>query len=243
MADKISKLALTSCEYCGIGRLCLSNNLLGGDLQELKPVVERRFPIAKKQRLFTAQTKQQAIYVVKSGSLKTCEVDIDGDEQILDFYLPGDVLGLEDLSRGKHCADAIALEDSWLCSVPAPRLSPDSMEGSLIFREMFSVVCHKLARQQEMIHQLGKAEATERLASFLLDLSRRLKDRGLNGGEFRLSMDRADIASYLRTTLETVSRAFSNLQRQGCIKVSGKSVRIVELDQLIEHAQKGSLAV
>lgn len=234
---KKSKYELSSCEFCGIGRLCLSENLLGGDLRQLKPVVERRFGVGRKEPLFRAHTKQSAIYVVKSGSLKTCEFDIDGDEQVLDFHLPGDVIGLEDLSRGAHEADAVALEDSWICAVPVPRLGAGNIDGSLVFREMFAVVCRKLARQQEMIRQLGKAEATERLAGFLLDLSGRLRDRGMDGREFRLSMARADIASYLRTTLETISRAFGVLQRAGSVEVSGKSVRIVDPEALAGHSR------
>ena len=230
MSKQASKLAsekpleLESCQFCGIGSLCLSEELVGGNLQGLKPVVQQRFQVKRRDFLFRARNRQNAIYVVKSGSLKTCDVDVDGDEQVLDFYLPGDVIGLEDLSAGHHGANAVALEPSWICVVPLVRLGSDSVGDLTMIKEMYSVVCQMLTRQREITRQLGKSEATARLAAFLLDISDRLRDRRLPDDRFKLSMDRTDIASYLRTTLETVSRSFGVLQKQGLIKVSAKSV-------------------
>lgn len=225
---KQKPLELESCQYCGIGSLCLSEELVGGNLQGLKPVVEQRYQVGRREFLFRARARQSAIYVVKSGSLKTCDVDVDGDEQVLDFYLPGDVLGLEDLSTGFHGANAVALEPSWICVVPLSRLGEDAVSDLGMIKEMYSVVCQMLTRQREITRQLGKTEATTRLAAFLLDISDRLRNRRLPDDSFRLSMDRTDIASYLRTTLETVSRSFGVLQKQGLIEVSAKSVTLLD---------------
>ncbi|MEM9304527.1 MAG: helix-turn-helix domain-containing protein [Pseudomonadota bacterium] len=219
---------LQSCEDCGIGRLCLSSNLLGGNLQELKPFIGNQFTVQRRERLFDAYSPQRALYVVRAGSFKTCEIDADGDEQVLEFYLPGDVLGLEDLLQRRHRADAVALEESSICTVPLDRFGQDDESDSIIFREMFSVMCCKLGEQRQLIHQLGKADATARLASFLLHLSDRLAERNLPARQFRLSMGRTDIASYLRSTLETASRSFSALQREGFIHVRGKNVQIID---------------
>ena len=240
MADRRpTPLELESCEYCGIGRLCLSAQLVGGDLQTLKPVVERRFGVRRRQRLYELGARQQALYVVKAGTFKTCEIDADGDEQVLDFYLPGDVLGLEDLSTQRHESDAVALEDSWICAMPVDRMHQGPVADAVMLREMFAVVCRKLSHQREIIHRLGKADATARLAHFLLELSNRFERRHLPGDRFRLPMDRTDIASYLRTTLETVSRSFTTLQQEGCVDVRAKSVAIIDHQALQERAAVG----
>lgn len=232
-APRQRPVELQSCRDCGIGRLCLSPSLLGGDLQELKPFVGEQFTLARRDRLFAAHTSQRALYVVRAGSLKTCEVDADGDEQVLEFHLPGDVLGLEDLAVRQHRSDAVALEETSVCSVPLDRFGEDAT-NSVVFREMFMVVCCKLQQQRQLIHQLGKADVTARLAAFLLHLSDRLHDRKLPADRFRLSMGRTDIASHLRTTLETVSRSFGALQRRGLIAVRGKHVEIIDRDGIVQ---------
>ena len=219
--------ALQSCSDCGIGRLCLSSSLLGGDLQDLKPFIGQQFKLARRERLFDAHTPQKALYVIRAGSMKSSEIDADGDEQVLEFYLPGDVVGLEDLMTRHHRADAVALEETSICTVPLERFE-DQSDGNGVFREMFSVMCCKLSHQRQLIHQLGKADVTARLAAFLMHLSERLADRNLPSNRFRLSMGRTDIASHLRTTLETVSRSFGVLQRQGLIKVRGKHIEILD---------------
>jgi CRP/FNR family transcriptional regulator len=238
--DAGAPLELESCQFCGIGSLCLSEGLVGGNLQSLKPVVQQRFQVKRRENLFRARSRQSSIFVVKSGSLKTCDVDVDGDEQVLDFYLPGDVLGLEDLSTGQHGANAVALEPSWICAVPLSNLGDGAVSDLGMVKEMYSVVCQMLTRQREITRQLGKSEATVRLGAFLLDISNRLSERRLPADQFRLSMDRTDIASYLRTTLETVSRSFSVLQKKGLIQVSAKAVSVTDregLEQLVNASQ------
>jgi CRP/FNR family nitrogen fixation transcriptional regulator len=68
---------------------------------------------------------------------------------------------------------------------------------------------------------LGRQSARERVGTFLLEMNRRLESRGA----IALPMNRGDIADYLGLTLETVSRALSAYQRQGCLKLAGLRLR------------------
>jgi CRP/FNR family transcriptional regulator len=77
-----------------------------------------------------------------------------------------------------------------------------------------------------MLLQLGSMSAEERVAMFLLDLSRRFAARGQSASEFNLRMKRVEIASYLGLQLETVSRTFSKFQDAGLIGVRQKFIRI-----------------
>jgi len=225
---------LQSCELCGIGRLCLSSTLLGGDLQDLKPVVRRRFCVPRGESLFVAGQAQHAIYVLRSGSFKSCDIDSEGQEQVTEFALPGDVLGLEDSEDACHHCYAVALESSWVCEIPLQSLQSQVFSSAELSRQIFSVLCMKVRQQREMLRQLGKADATSRVATFLLGLSKRYQRRRLPHGKFRISMDRGDIANYLGMKLETVSRSFSTLQKEGLIKVHGKSVEFCRRGLLIE---------
>jgi CRP/FNR family transcriptional regulator len=225
-------LSLQSCELCGIGRLCLSSQLVGGDLQDLKPVVRRRFCVPRGESLFVAGQQQHAVYVLRSGSFKSCDMDADGQEQVTEFFLPGDVLGLEDMESEEHNSYSLALENSWVCEIPLKQLQTRVFNSAPLCREVFSVLCGKVRHQRGMIRQLGKSDAMCRVSGFLLGLSERLRRRRLPYEQFRLTMDRGDIANYLGMKLETVSRSFSSLQKQQMISVHGKSIELLDRDSM-----------
>lgn len=75
---------------------------------------------------------------------------------------------------------------------------------------------------------LGTMDAEQRLATFLLDLSRRYQALGYSSCEFVLRMTREEIGSYLGLKLETVSRLFSRFQREGLIQVQGRVVKLLD---------------
>jgi CRP/FNR family transcriptional regulator len=75
---------------------------------------------------------------------------------------------------------------------------------------------------------LGTMTAEERVASFLLNLSKRLAVRGYSSVEFHLRMTREEIGSYLGLKLETVSRMLSKFHRNGLVDTQGKLIHILD---------------
>ena len=75
-------------------------------------------------------------------------------------------------------------------------------------------------------------EAYQRVAGFLLNLLTRMQIRGVRAREFRLGMNRDDIANYLGMRSETVSRCFTQLARRQLIKVNAKRVHILQMNEL-----------
>jgi CRP/FNR family transcriptional regulator len=80
---------------------------------------------------------------------------------------------------------------------------------------------------------LGRMSVAERMAAFLLDLSRRAAARGHSAKEFNLRMTRSDIGSYLGMTLETVSRALSAFRQAGLLELDKRHVRITDVPGLV----------
>ena len=83
---------------------------------------------------------------------------------------------------------------------------------------------------------MGHKSALERIAVFLLDYSRRMGSRGYSTTKFNLGMPRHDIANYLGLTLETVSRLFSRLDKEGILHVERKFICIADPERLINIA-------
>ncbi len=90
----------------------------------------------------------------------------------------------------------------------------------------------EIVRESVLMMLLGTMSAEQRAASFLFNLSQRLKARGYSPAEFNLRMAREEIGSYLGMKLETVSRMFLKFQRDGLTDARGKQIRIVDLKGL-----------
>ena len=96
-------------------------------------------------------------------------------------------------------------------------------------RHLHCVLSREIVRDRGVMMLLGSMRAEERLATFLLNLSKRFTSRGYSPSDFHLRMTREDIGSFLGLKLETVSRLFSKFQEEGLIEVHQKHVRIRDL--------------
>jgi CRP/FNR family transcriptional regulator len=139
---------------------------------------------------------------------------------------------MDGIGSGKYHANAIALEDSEVCVMPFSLVESLGREIPALQRHLFSILSREIVRDHGVMMLLGSMRAEERLATFLLNLSRRFRRRGYSPTDFNLRMTREEIGNYLGLKLETVSRLFSKFQAGGLIEVEQKHVRIVDVDGL-----------
>jgi len=158
---------------------------------------------AKDEEIYGQDEDADLIYRVLEGAVRTTRFMADGRRQIGDFYLPGDIFGLETGPRHRFAAEAV--RDSAVLVVKASALRA---AGGDIERLGWETTRRELDRAQEHVLLLGRKTACERVASFLKDLS----DKGGSPAVVDLPMGRQDIADYLGLTIETVSRMLSQLQ-------------------------------
>ena len=147
---------------------------------------------------------------ITSGAVKLYKLLPDGRQQIVGFLFPGDFVGLA-------VRDSYAYTVETILPTTACRFERRRFE-SLLERFPDMGVClrerasDELAIAQEQMLSLGRKSARERVASFLLQLSRRAVRLGLPSNPVILPMTRADIADYLGLTIETVSRTITRLK-------------------------------
>lgn len=213
-------------------QLCLPQGISAADLVRLDAIIRRRRPLERGQYLYRTGDPFHSIFLVRSGSLKTYMSTADGGEQVIGFYLPGEIVGLDAISNGSHGCSARALDTASFCELPFGQLEELADEVRSLGRRLLRVVGREIHQDHEMLAVLGKPTAEERLAALLVSFSSRLKRRGFSDREFRLSMSRHDIGSYLGLAVETVSRVFSRFQRQGLLQVERRNVVLYNLAAL-----------
>jgi CRP/FNR family transcriptional regulator len=216
----------TMCQTCGLRELCLPSGLSPVEMEQLNGIVSRKRTLKRGNHLYRAGSDLHSLYAVRTGFLKSCVLHEDGREQVTGFHMMGELVGMDAIGSGKHISDTLALEDSEICDIPYTELERLSREMPALQRHFHRIMSREIARDYGVMMLLGSMHAEERLATFLLNLSKRFAARGYSASSLVLRMTREEIGSYLGLKLETVSRAFSHFQNAGLISVQNKNIEI-----------------
>lgn len=187
---------------------------------------------APDEEVFAEGDRAGTFYKVVSGVVRTYKLLSDGRRQIDAFHLPGDIFGVE--SGGEHRFSAEAVTATRLA---VHRRDPSALAGDdgLLAQDVVAAMMRSLERAQDHMVLLGRKSAKERIATFLLGLSQRVAG---GGAAVELPMSRTDMADHLGLTVESVSRAVTQLERAGLIELppNRRSVVLRDLRALLHLA-------
>ena len=178
-------------------------------------LVASEFTYERDEEIFGEDEPAEYVYQVVSGAVRTYKLLSDGRRQIGAFHLPGDVFGLE--SGPTHRLAAEAIVDTTVRLLKRSSLEKAASVDVRVARKLWTMTAGKLKHAEDHMLLLGRKNAMERVATFLLEMDRRLAVAGM----MALPMCRRDIGDYLGLTLETVSRALSELHAKGVLGFSG----------------------
>ncbi len=176
------------------------------------------------------------VYSISTGAVKLYKLMSDGRRQIIGFLFSGDMFGLA--VEGGYAYTAETVSPSQICRFTNRKLDVLKHEMPRLERKLFSMAVKDLVAAQEQMLLLGRKTAKEKVASFLLKLSRRTELQRQPASPIALPMSRADIADYLGLTIETVSRTFTQLKRANIIGLPASGhVVLLEADALKDMAE------
>ena len=178
-------------------------------------LIASEFSYKKDEEIYGEDEPAEYVYQVISGAVRSYKLLSDGRRQIGAFHLPGDVFGLEFGSSHRLAAEAII--DTNVRLVKRRSLEQAASVDVAVARKLWTMTAGDLRHAEDHMLLLGRKTAMERVATFLLEMDRRLAVAGM----MALPMCRRDIGDYLGLTLETVSRALSQLHAQGILGFSG----------------------
>lgn len=178
-------------------------------------LVASEFTYRKDEEIYGEDESAEYVYQVIRGAVRTYKLLSDGRRQIGAFHLPGDVFGLESGTNHRLAAEAII--DTTVRLVKRSSLEQAADNDVQVARKLWSITAGELRHAENHMLLLGRKNAMERVATFLLEMDRRLAVAGM----MALPMCRRDIGDYLGLTLETVSRSLSQLHDEGVLGFSG----------------------
>jgi CRP/FNR family transcriptional regulator len=163
---------------------------------------------------------------VLEGVLRLYKLLPDGRRQIVGFALPGDFLGLS--VDGRYGISADAVGPATVCRFVKTSFSRFAEHKPKLLRRINEFVIRDLAGAQEQMVLLGRRSAEEKVAILLIKWRERLAQIGPLAAITPLPMSRQDIADYLGLTIETVSRTFTKLERDGVIEIVSGGIRLTD---------------
>ena len=215
-------LPLTGGKYIPSNENCVS---FEGDCGRTR----NKLRFAPHEHLYFQGDAPRGVYEILSGTVIQYKIMADGRRQIQNFASEGDFLAMT--FSDIHDLSAEALTDVEVLFVPRAAFDHRLQEQPGFRRSVFTLVGQLLHNARAQALLLGRKNAMERTASFLIFLSKRFANALTGYVEIRMS--RCDIADYLGLTLETVSRMMNKLKKIGVIELpQANSFRILDQNRL-----------
>lgn len=230
-----------TCAACALHDLCLPASISANEMHALDAIVRARRPLDRGQQLFATGGRFQALFVVRSGSFKTTLPSDAGEEQVLGFHLPGEIIGFDAMADDVHRCNAEAMERSSVCEVPYAQLDEFAASVPSLRRQLMRIASREVVKDHEHLMVMGRKQAQERLAIFLRSLSERYSNLHRAPDLLELPMSRHELANYLGLVVETVSRMFTRFEEMGVLAVNRKQIRILDWAKLSELAGEPSV--
>ncbi|MEO1225852.1 MAG: helix-turn-helix domain-containing protein [Pseudomonadota bacterium] len=223
------------CGACPVRSLSICAALDHHELDHLAEIVIAKNH-APHQTIFAEGDEATDLFNVTGGTVMLYKLLADGRRQITGFLFGGDFMGLS--VGGVYAYSAEAITPVSICRFPRKRMERMLDDFPKMQRRLFSMASNELASAQDQMLLLGRKTAKEKLASFLLNLSRRAVRRGQPDNPITVPMGRADIGDYLGLTTETVSRTVTQLKTASIIRLlDGHKIQIVDREALEDIAE------
>lgn len=179
--------------------------------------------------IFLEGSEARGFHVAVSGQVKIFKLSVDGREQILHIYGPGEPFGEVPMFEGGRLpANAEATMDSDVLFLPRDGLLRLIERDKTLALNMLAALSRKLRRFTVKLENLTLKEAPQRVAAYLLDLS----DRDGGSAEVALDVTKGHLAGLLGTAQETLSRVLRKLKEAGYVDVDGNRIALLDREGL-----------
>lgn len=201
------------------------------EAEQLAEIVEITHSVTYKKReiLYQAGEQSDSLYIVHKGKVKNYRLTDSGKEQLVRILTPGDFTGEYALFNDSiHESYAEAMLDTSICMIKRSDLQTLLIKYPSISMNILKTFSNRLEESERQTTLFATEKIETRIALFLMQCLEN------DSNEVSLPMSKKDLASYLGTTPETLSRRLTQLEKRGYIKrKSNKIIEIVNLDGLL----------
>jgi CRP-like cAMP-binding protein len=220
-----------------ISGIPLFQGLSPDELAKIRRIAVDKF-YGKDRTIFVEGDAGNGFYIVAEGRIKIFKVSLDGKEQILHIYGPGQPFGEVPVFSGKKFpASAQALLKSHLLFFPRDAFAELISSNPSLSMNMLAMMSMRLRQFTLQVENLSLKEVPGRLASYLLVLAQEQQ----SDSRISLPLSKGQLASLLGTIPETLSRILAKMSGQGLIQVDGAKIELLNIEGLDALSESGKL--
>jgi CRP/FNR family transcriptional regulator, anaerobic regulatory protein len=227
---------MSYCDTCVVRNRAICQALDNDEIQVLSTIGRRKVLSAGDPLIWEGDDSLLVANVI-DGMLKLTNSTEDGREQIVGVVYPADFIGRPFGKTTNH--SVTALTDARVCVFARSDFDRFAGDHPKLEHKLLQRTLEELDRTRSWMLLLARKSAEEKVATFLLEMSTRLRDATCSGpqdeplDEFDLPFSRQQIGDILGVTIETVSRQMTRLKREGILDLPNRrSVKILDRDAL-----------
>ncbi len=225
--------ANVSCGNCSVASLCIPRHVNNEETEKLNALITNVCYLESHEFVYSQAQEMKNIYALRSGCCKEYSLNADGDETIHNFFLPGDLLGLESIAVKRYSFTIETVQPSVFCVIPYEPLLELLSECPDLKRRFINITSYKM---QNSFFIPNTTNAKARTAAFLLNVCFRLRERGRGINHLQLPMSQYDISKFLGLAPETLCRILHDFQYKDLLVLKNKTISLLNLDVLQEIA-------
>lgn len=218
------------CDTCLVRNRAICASLDNEEIRALN-AIGRRTTLGPGESLLWEGDDSILVANVIEGVLKLTTGTEDGREQIVGVAFPSDFIGRPFGATTPHTVTA--LTDARVCVFGRSDFDNFAHDHPALEHKLLQRTLTELDRTRRWMLLLGRKNAEEKIASFLLEMSERLVDPGCETpsdetlDSFDLPFSRQQVADILGLTIETVSRQFTRLKKDGILDLPSRRAVII----------------
>lgn len=196
--------------------------------------IAKEINVDRGQSIFSEGDKCEGFYAIITGQVRVYKLSVEGKEQILHMFGPGEIFGEVPVFLGKHFpANACATAKSHLIFIPREDFKDLIHDDPSFAMSMLAIMSQRLRHFTALIENLSLKEVPGRLAAYLIHLSEGNDEQE----NVQLDMSKAQLASLLGTIPETLSRILGKMTQEGILCSTGsRTMQLLNIDALEELA-------
>lgn len=227
------------CATCAVRNSSLCGALTAEELSTLNAIARHK-RLAPGQFHVLEGDAQRDFANVTSGVAKLVRGAADGRTQIVGLLFPSDFIGGA-MRKGQQCTEPHSIEAASeldLCLFPQDKFQEVLERHPTLEHRLLERTLSELEVARDWMVLLGRKNAQERVATFMLYVADRMQNQGCyDGPDFDLPLNRADIADHIGLTIETVSRQITKLRKDGILLMQGaRHILNVDRERLAARA-------
>jgi CRP/FNR family transcriptional regulator, anaerobic regulatory protein len=230
-----------SCEDHDAKNLCVAgvpifNHLSNREMLEIAETSRTKI-YRKGEFIFQPGDPSGNLLIIHKGRVKMYRVSESGKEQLLRILEPGDFIGDLSLFTNETSDNyAETMINTEICAIHRTDMQQFLITHPLISVKILEEISKRLNEAEKTIERLSLQDAEKRIASYLVELVKTSVGEDVVTVPFSilLPMSKKDLASYIGTTKETLSRRLSSFQEYGWISLTGqRNITIIDFEALL----------